>query len=45
MQGESCLRKGVLFEVGLETALQGSVSIHQVVYADVGLLSDSGNML
>lgn len=45
IQGESCPRKGILFEVGLETALQHSVSIHQVVYADIGLLSDTGNML
>lgn len=45
IQGESCPRKGILFEVGLESALQHSVSIHQVVYADIGLLSDTGNML
>lgn len=38
MQAESCLRKGILFEVGVDTALQHSVSIHQVVYADIGLL-------
>lgn len=45
IQGESCPRKGILFEIGLETALQRSVSIHQVFYADIGLLSDTGNML